>query len=53
MKSLSEIEVGSSYNEITRIIEIRSEQIIQIMNFVVRIILGKVAPKKIETRRPG
>jgi len=47
MRSLSEIEMGANYNEITRIIEIRSEQINQIMNFVDRINLGKVTPKKI------
>jgi len=53
MRSLSEIEMGSNYNEITRIIKIRSEQISRIMNFVDRIVLGKVTPMKIETRRPG
>jgi hypothetical protein len=36
----------------TRIIEISFDQISQIMNFADRIILGKVTPKKIETRRP-
>jgi hypothetical protein len=53
MRSLSEIEMGASCIEITRIVEIRSEQISQIVNFADKIILGKVTPKKTETRRPG
>jgi hypothetical protein len=51
--SLSEIEMGANYNEITRIIEITTEKISQIMHFADRIILGKVTSKKIETRCPG
>jgi hypothetical protein len=53
MRSFSEIEMDANYNEITRIIEIRPEQISQIMNFADRNILGKETPKKTGTRRTG
>ena len=53
MRSLSEIEMCATYNEIARITQVSSERISQMMNFAGSISPGKATPKKTETRRPG